>query len=254
MTFLSGRHAVVTGAGAGIGAGIAKALGAAGAQVTLLGRRIDRLKQTAEDVPAAQALTCDVADPSSVSEAFAEARTGFGPISILVNNAGVAPSAPFEKTRLEDIQNVLAINLEGVFLCAQAAISDLKADGAGRLINIASTAGLKGYPYVSAYVASKHAVVGLTRALALEYARKDVTVNAICPGFTDTAIVEASVENIIDKTGRSREEAIASLVSSNPQGRLISVDEVAQTVLWLCQDSARSITGQAIAVAGGEVM
>ncbi|MEM9749453.1 MAG: SDR family oxidoreductase, partial [Pseudomonadota bacterium] len=143
---------------------------------------------------------------------------------------------------------------EGVFLCAQAAISDLKADGAGRLINIASTAGLKGYPYVSAYVASKHAVVGLTRALALEYARKDVTVNAICPGFTDTAIVEASVENIIDKTGRSREEAIASLVSSNPQGRLISVDEVAQTVLWLCQDSARSITGQAIAVAGGEVM
>jgi NAD(P)-dependent dehydrogenase (short-subunit alcohol dehydrogenase family) len=176
-------------------------------------------------------------------------------VTILVNNAGEARSAPFEKTDPGLWSRVLAVNLNGAYLVSRAALPDLKAHGAGaRLINIASTAGLIGYAYVAAYCAAKHGLIGLTRALALEFAKTGITVNAVCPGFTDTPIIERSIETIVAKTGRSREAALTEFTKSNPQGRLVKPQEVADTVLWLASPGAASINGQAIAVAGGEVL
>ena len=251
---LSGHHAVVTGGGSGIGAAIAGRLAGHGAAVTLVGRTIGRLEARAAELPKAKAIACDVTVESAVGEAFAQARDRFGPVSILVNNAGAAPSAPFAGTTLELWQSVLAVNLTGVFLCSRAAIGDMLDSDGGRIVNIASTAGLTGYAYVSAYCAAKHGVVGLTRSMAIEYARKGITVNAICPGYTETDIVANAVDNIVAKTGRSVEEARAELTRHNPQGRIVDPDEVAALALWLCSDDARSVTGQALAVAGGEVM
>lgn len=196
----------------------------------------------------------DVGDRASVDRATAEARAGFGPIEILVNNAGQAESAPFQKTTAELFERMLAVNLGGTFHCIQAALPDMLAAHWGRVINIASTAGLVGYAYVSAYCAAKHGVVGLTRALALEFAVKGITVNAVCPGYTDTDIVAQAVANIVAKTGRSEAEARAELAKGNPMQRLVTPQEVADTVLWLCGEAAASINGQSIAVAGGEVM
>ncbi|MEQ8433738.1 MAG: SDR family NAD(P)-dependent oxidoreductase [Oceanicaulis sp.] len=254
MSALEGRHAVVTGGGSGIGAAIADALSRAGARVTVMGRKMDRLEGVAARLGEAQAISCDVADPGSVITAFEQARAAFGPVSILVNNAGIAPAGPFEKMAPDTLRQVLSVNVEGVFACTRAAIADLKADAAGRVINIASTAGLKAYAYASAYVASKHAVIGATRALAMEYAKTALTINAVCPGFTDTDIVSGSLDQIEAATGRSREEALAVLIRDNPQRRLIDPAEVAEACLWLCRADSRSITGQAIVVAGGEVM
>lgn len=250
---LAGRHALITGGGSGIGAAIAHGLAAAGARVSLIGRRAEPLDEVAGQLENAIAITADVSSRESVKAAFAAARDAFGPLSILINNAGIAPSAPFAKLSADDWDDVLAVNLTGAFYCAREAIGDLLQAGGGRLINIASTAGLKGYGYVAPYCAAKHGLIGLTRALAAEYARKDITVNAVCPGYTETGIVTRTVENIVAKTGRSADQAIADLVRGNPQGRLIAPAEVAATVLWLCQPEARSVTGQAIAVAGGEV-
>jgi NAD(P)-dependent dehydrogenase (short-subunit alcohol dehydrogenase family) len=250
---LSGRHALVTGAGSGIGAAIAHALAAAGARVTLAGRREAPLRGIAEELTAERSF--DVTDRSAVERGLAAARAAFGPVSILVNNAGEAPSASFERTSEDLWSRVLAVDLTGVFTVTQGALADLKAFGKGaRIVNVASTAGLTGYAYVSAYCAAKHGVVGLTRALALELARSGVTVNAVCPGFADTPIVERALGTIAEKTGRSRAEALADFTRANPQGRLVEPAEVADAVLWLALPSASAITGQAVAVAGGEVM
>ncbi|WP_013207418.1 SDR family NAD(P)-dependent oxidoreductase [Ralstonia solanacearum] len=257
MATLAGHHAVVTGAGRGIGAAIAARLAADGATLTLMGRNAAVLEAAAATLPAAaraRVVPCDVSDAASVMQAFASARAGLGPVSILVNNAGQAESAPFAKTTLEHWQRMLAVNLTGTFLCTQAALADVQVCGRGRIVNVASTAGLRGYAYVSAYTAAKHGVIGLTRALALELATRGVTVNAVCPGYTDTDIVRESIDRIVARTGRSAEDARAELVKGNPQGRLVTPDEVADAVAWLCSDGAASINGQAIAVAGGEVM
>jgi NAD(P)-dependent dehydrogenase (short-subunit alcohol dehydrogenase family) len=251
---LDGRHAVVTGGGRGIGAAVAQALAAAGARVTLMGRDEAQLQQRLESLPVGRAVRCDVTDEASVAAALAEAAEALGPAAILVNNAGAAESAPLVRTSLELFRRMLDVNLIGTFLCSRAVLPAMLEAGFGRIVNVASVAGLKGAAYVSAYCAAKHGVVGLTRALALETAKRGVTVNAVCPSYTDTDMTRRAIANIALKTGRSAAEAEAELVGKNPQGRLIRPDEVAATVLWLCAPGAEAITGQAIAVAGGEVM
>ncbi len=251
---LEGRHAVVTGGGRGIGAAVATALAAAGARVTLLGRNHAQLQDTAATLAAARAIRCDVTDEGVVGAAFAEARQTFGPVALLVNNAGAAESAPLVRTSLELFRRMLDVNLIGAFLCSRAALPDMLEAGFGRIVNVASVAGLKGAAYVSAYCAAKHGVVGLTRALALETATKGITVNAVCPSYTETDMARGAIANIVLKTGRSAEEAKAELVRKNPQARLIRPEEVAATVHWLCAPGTEAITGQAIAIAGGEVM
>jgi 3-hydroxybutyrate dehydrogenase len=251
---LDGRHAVVTGGGRGIGAAIARALAEAGARVTLMGRSEAPLRESAAALPVAQAVRCDVTDEAGVAAAFATATQAFGPAAILVNNAGAAASAPLLRTSLELFRSMLEVNLIGTFLCSRAALPDMLEAGFGRIVNVASVAGLKGAAYVAAYCAAKHGVIGLTRALALETASKGITVNAVCPSYTDTDMARAAIANIVEKTGRSAEQAEAELVGKNPQGRLIRPDEVAATVLWLCGPGTDAVTGQAIALAGGEVM
>lgn len=256
---MSRRHAFVTGAGSGIGKAIALALAGSGHAVSLAGRRAAPLAAVRDEIHASGGKAFvhdgfDVTDAEAVERGIAAAIEAAGEIAVLVNCAGEAPSAPFEKTDLALWQRVLSINLTGVYLVTQAALASVRRAGNGRIVNVASTAGLTGYPYVSAYCASKHGVIGLTRALALELARTDVTVNAVCPGFTDTPLIDGALETISRKTGRSREEARASLARSNPQGRLVTPGEVADAVSWLVSQGAGAITGQAIAVAGGEIL
>lgn len=251
---LAGKHALVTGGGTGIGAAIARALAAEGAKLTLVGRRREPLKATAADLGGAAVETVDVTQRDQVDAAFAAARRANGPVEILVNNAGSAASGPFGKLAAETWRQMMSVNLDALLHCSQAALPDLLAAPAGRIVTIVSTAGLKGYPYTAAYVAAKHGAIGLTRALAAEYRRSSMTVNAVCPGFTDTAIVEESVANIRSKTGRDQAEALGELTRYNPQERLIAPGEVAGAVVWLCLPGSGSVTGQAIAVAGGEVM
>lgn len=250
------RHAVVTGASRGIGSTIAAALAARGAQVSLLGRDAGNLNTVAAAIGGpsrAVPIVTDVTDSASVSAAFDTARQHFGPVHILINNAGQAASAKFTDTDQALWNSIMAVNLNGTYLCTRQAVPDMLQAGYGRIVNIASIAGLRGGAYISAYVASKHAVIGLTRSLALELATKNITVNAVCPGYTDTDIVRDAIANIVRKTGRTEAEALESLVATNPQRRLISPQEVAHTVLWACGPGAESITGQSIVVAGGEV-
>ncbi len=248
----SKQHAVVTGGASGIGEAIAGRLAEAGMRITLMGRNQEKLLATASRLKAA-IQQVDISNPEDVQKGFAAAVQANGPVTVLVNNAGIAETSTFSKMSDELWNSMLAVNLTGTYLCTKAVVDSMSTAGYGRIINIASTASLKGFAYVSAYCAAKHGVLGLTRALALELARKGVTVNAVCPGFTDTDMVSRSLDTIVEHTGMDREQALAELVKGNPQGRLIQPVEIAETVLWLCGPHSASITGQAIAVAGGEV-
>jgi len=252
MNRLAGRHALITGGGTGIGAAIARKLASEGARVTVIGRRLAKLEEIAHAVGAC-AIAADVTDDDQLKDAFANARERQGPISILVNNAGIAPSSPFAKVSAKEWRQVMAVNCDAVFASCQLALPDLLEAEHGRIVTIASTAGLKGYAYTAPYVASKHAVVGLMRAIAAEFVRTSLTANAVCPGFTDTAIVAEAAERICGTTGRSEADARAALVRFNPQNRLIAPEEVAEAVLFLCLPTAQGITGRALPVDGGEL-
>jgi NAD(P)-dependent dehydrogenase (short-subunit alcohol dehydrogenase family) len=252
MTTLQGRRAVITGGGTGIGLACARDLAAQGAEVILMARNLERLEQAASEISGARAVQLDVTEDASVDKAFTEARDG-GTIDILINNAGIAAASAFHKTTIEEWRRIQAVNVEGLVRCSLAVVDDMRKADYARIVNIASIAGLRGGAYISPYVASKHAVVGLTKSLSLEYAHTQLTVNAICPGYVDTAIVDNSIANIMAKTGRSREEALAELTKNNPQGRLITPEEVAESVTWLCSPLSASVSGQAIMVSGGAI-
>lgn len=258
MGALDGRHALVTGGGSGIGAAIARVLAAEGAAVTVAGRRRAAIDAVVAKLPRAAAVVADVTREIDCAGMAQAARAAFGAIDIVVANAGAAESAPISQLDLGHWQRMLDVNMTGAFLSVKAALGDVgRRDGApaggGRIVFIASTAGLKGYPYVAAYCAAKHGVIGLARALAVELATRDVTVNAVCPGFTETELLDQSIARIVAKTGRSAEAARLELARANPQGRFVTAEEVALTVLWLCTPGASAITGQAISVSGGEV-
>jgi NAD(P)-dependent dehydrogenase (short-subunit alcohol dehydrogenase family) len=251
-TEMTGRHALVTGGGSGVGRAIALALAQAGVTVPICGRRKAALDAVAGENARIAAIAADVTDEAAMAALYREAETARGPIDIVIANAGMAGSAPASRITLTDWQRTLDVNLTGAFLTVKPALAGMAERKAGRIVFVASVAGLKGYAYVAPYVAAKHGVIGLMRALAAENARTGVTVNAVCPGFVETDMLEESVSRIVEKTGRSVSETRAALVSTNPQGRFIQPDEVASAVLWLCSQSAASITGQAISVSGGE--
>lgn len=246
---------MVTGAGRGIGATIAARLVAEGARVTLLSRTQSQLDQVMRDLgDSAQSVCADITDLQGTREAIERAVEGFGPVDILINNAGRAESAPTHRAPEELWHSMLAVNLTGTYYGIRAVLPAMIDRQFGRIVNVASTAGVRGYAYVAAYCAAKHGVIGLTRALALEVAQRNITVNAVCPGYTETDLVRGTIANIQQVTGRSAEEARAALTKTNPQGRLIQPAEVANAVAWLCLPGTEAITGQSIAIAGGEVM
>ncbi|MBT2787275.1 MULTISPECIES: SDR family NAD(P)-dependent oxidoreductase [unclassified Halomonas] len=247
MTLLTDKRVVITGGGSGIGADMAMAFAEAGAKVTITGRREAALKAVADQHSHLDFAVVDVTDEAAMVALFET----IGRVDIVIANAGAAESAPLTKTSFEQWQRMLNVNLSGVFLTLREGLKQLN-DG-GRLIAVASTAGLKGYAYVGAYCAAKHGVVGLVRSLAAETATRNMTVNALCPGFTDTPLLTASVDNIVAKTGQSAEQATSHFESTNPTGRLVTPAEVTATALWLCGPNSGAINGQAISISGGEV-
>jgi NAD(P)-dependent dehydrogenase (short-subunit alcohol dehydrogenase family) len=256
---LHDQHAIVTGGGRGIGAAIAGELARLGARVTIMGRDRARLDATAERLSTAhgvrvRAVRCDVADPHAIAGAFGEARGELGEVTILVNNAGIAEAAPLVETTRELWDRHFAVNVTGALLCAQQVLPPMLARRAGRIVNVASTAGLRGVPHAGAYSASKHALIGLTRTLALETAKHGVTVNAVCPGYTDTGMAQVAIANLVRHRGKTPEEAREAIVRTVPRGSLIRPEEVAATVAWLCTPAASAVTGQAIVIAGGDVV
>ena len=257
--YLRGRHAIVTGGGRGIGAAIAQELAARGANLSLMGRDMDRLHETAEAIrnqcdSRVETHHVEVTDLDSVKRAFAVAVKPLGRVYILVNNAGQAQAKSFPEMDSALWYRMLDANLTSVFYCTQQVLGAMAKAGEGRVVNIASTAGLKGARKISAYCAAKHGVVGLTRSLALEYAKSGVTINAVCPGYTESEMFDRAVEELVKSMGKTEAEARAMLTRPNPQRRIVKAEEVADAVAWLCSPGASSITGQAIAVAGGEVM
>lgn len=256
---LRGKHAIVTGGGRGLGRTIATELAAAGANVTVMGRNGDDLQSSSSNLSrmfgvVARAVECDVTDEDSISVAFASATDALGAVHILVNNAGQARSAPFAGTALDMWRHTLDVNLTGSFLCTKAVLPEMIRSMNGRIVNVASTAALRGYSGLSAYCASKHGMLGMTRALALEVAKMGITVNAVCPGYTEGGMSDQAIVAIMAHKKVGAEEALAILTRNNPLRRLTTQDEVATTVAWLCSPDSSAITGQAIAVAGGEVM
>lgn len=250
---ISFKHALVTGGGSGIGEAIALTLAEAGVAVTVSGRRKQELDRVAAQSRLISVAVADVTKEESIAAVHAEAEAGGKPFDIVIANAGIAGSSPAHKTSLTDWQHIIDVNLTGAFLTVKPALAGMAKRGAGRIIFVASIAGLRGGAYIAPYVASKHGVIGLARALGAELAKTGVTVNAVCPGFVETPMVEDSVKRIVEKTGRSADEALGTLVATNPQGRLIQADEIAATVLWLVGDGARSVNGQAISISGGDV-
>ena len=247
------RHAFVTGGGSGIGLATAKALASAGWRVTIAGRTEARLRDVAKGIPGAHIQPLDVTDAEAVAAVLRAAADAAGPVTLLVNNAGSVISAPFDKTTRDGWRAMLDVHLMGAVHCIREVLPGMKANGSGRIVNIASTAGLIGYRNVSAYVAAKHALVGMTKALALEVAKTGITVNAVCPGYVDTEIISSAVAKIAERTQRPPEDALTTFTAVNPQGRLVTPEEVAAAVLWLASDEAAAVNGIALPVAGGEV-
>lgn len=256
---LDGQHAVITGGSKGIGAACAAHLAHMGAAVSLIARNQAELDAKARELSAEYGVkvataTADISEPNDIEAAFTAITDELGAPQILINNAGIGQSAPFHRMTIDFWKLTMDLNVTGAMLCTQQVYPAMREAGYGRIINMASTVGLRGYAYITAYSASKHALVGMTRSLALEAATKGVTVNAVCPGYTDTDLVAEAVDNITEKTGRSTEEARAELAATSPIGRLITPDEVAETVAWLALPSSSAITGQSIVVSGGSVM
>jgi NAD(P)-dependent dehydrogenase (short-subunit alcohol dehydrogenase family) len=254
VTSLAGRHALVTGANRGIGAAIAKSLAHDGARVTLLVRNA----ATGEALQGAletdsQVVTADVTDETAVNDAIAKATAAMGPVHILVNNAGYVESAPFARSSNDLFSRMLAVHLYGPLYCARAVLPGMLTERFGRVVNIASIAGVAGAPYITAYCAAKHALVGFTRSLAKEVIAHGVTVNAVCPGYTETEMLTSGIENITKRTGRSAQEARAAMLAHSPLQRMITPEEVAAAVRWLADNAAASTTGQTIVVDGGEL-
>ncbi len=252
MNSLAARHALVTGGGTGIGAAIAIALAHAGAAVTICGRRLAPLQAVAAESGNIRAATADVTDEAAMTTLYEAAATTGRPVDIVVANAGIAESAPAHVTSLDLWNRTLNVNLTGAFVSVKPALVAMRARGFGRIVFIASTAGLRGYAYVAPYVAAKHGVIGLTRALALETASAGITVNAVCPGFTETEMLANSIDRIVSATKRDAGDVRSVLAAVNPQQQFIEPKEVANVVLWLCDAASAAITGQAISVSGGE--
>jgi NAD(P)-dependent dehydrogenase (short-subunit alcohol dehydrogenase family) len=248
--WLEGRHALVTGGGTGIGASAATHLHAAGAKVSLLGRRLEPLKAIADRLGGA-AIQCDVTDRARIAQAFDEARAANGPIEMLIVNAGIAESAPFHKMTRESWDRIIAVNLTAAFDCAQAALPDLMASANGRLVFVASVASLRGVPYAAHYAASKHGLLGLMRSLAAEYAKKNLTVNAVCPGYVDTPMTDQSIARVSQITGRSEQDSRSAITNMNASGRLVDPDGIGTMILTLCLPQSRDVNGAAVTIDGG---
>jgi NAD(P)-dependent dehydrogenase (short-subunit alcohol dehydrogenase family) len=253
MTDLSLHHALITGGGTGIGAAIALALAECGASVTITGRRAEPLEEIASQSTNIRIAQLDVTDEAQTEAVFAEAAKAVAPVDIVIANAGIAETMPIGKSDLTFWRRTMATNLDGAFLTMRAALPSMLEHGWGRIISVSSVAGQRGLPRGTAYCASKHGLIGLTRALAEEVIKKGITVNALCPGYVRTPIVERSVANIIAKTGLSEESALKAMVDTNPIGRLIEPEEVAAAALWLVGPGSAAITGQSIQIAGGHI-
>ena len=256
---LNGHHALITGGSRGIGASISNALAALGASITIISRDIDKLKLQARHLEkkfksSVFYASADITDGNQIKDSFAKSVASNGPINILINNAGIGKSMPFHKMNLEFWNETISLNLTSTFLCTQQVYEAMRKDGYGRIVNISSTVGLRGYPYITAYSASKHALMGLTKSLALECVKKGITVNAICPGYTETDLVTNAIDNIVQTSGKDVNEVKTEIENMSPMGRLIKPEEVAESTAWLCLPSSSSITGQAIVVAGGALM